>query len=68
MSERVSPFARRSNLLDLNFVELSAAASLAGWREKAGMEGWMKWAKDDEASIVDLGSPLGKYADDHCQA
>ena len=60
MSERVSPFARRSNLLDLNFVELSAAASLAGWREKAGMEGWMKWAKDNEASIVDLGSPLGK--------
>ena len=24
------------------------------------MEGWMKWAKDNEASIVDLGSPLGK--------
>ena len=29
-------------------------------REKAGMEGWMKWAKDNEASIIDLGSPLGK--------
>ena len=29
-------------------------------REKAGMEGWMKWAKDNEASILDLGSPLGK--------
>jgi hypothetical protein len=29
-------------------------------REKAGMEGWMKWAKDNEASIVDLGTPLGK--------
>ena len=29
-------------------------------REKAGMEGWMKWAKDNEASILNLGSPLGK--------
>jgi hypothetical protein len=24
------------------------------------MEGWMKWAKENEASIVELGSPLGK--------
>jgi len=25
-----------------------------------GFHGWMKWAEDNEASIVDLGSPLGK--------
>ena len=24
------------------------------------MEGWMKWGKENEASIVDPGSPLGK--------
>jgi hypothetical protein len=28
--------------------------------EKAGMEGWMKWAKKYEKSIVDDGAPLGK--------
>ena len=49
---------------------LGSAEGLAEWkatddekskeREKAGMEGWMKWAKDNEASIVALGSPLGK--------
>ena len=51
-------------------VYLGSPEGLAEWnatddeerkkREKAGMEGWMKWAKDNEASIVDLGSPLGK--------
>lgn len=29
-------------------------------QEKAGMEGWMKWAKDNEKSIIDNGAPLGK--------
>ena len=51
-------------------IYLGSAEGLAEWRatddeekkerEKAGMEGWIKWAKDNEASIVDLGSPLGK--------
>jgi hypothetical protein len=51
-------------------IYLGSAEGLAEWkatddekrkeREKAGMEGWMKWAKDNEASIVDLGSPLGR--------
>src|SRR6476659_7029274 len=51
-------------------IYLGSAEGLAEWkatddekrkeREKAGMEGWMKWAKNNEASIVDLGSPLGK--------
>ena len=27
---------------------------------KAGMDEWMKWAKKNEKSIVDLGAPLGK--------
>jgi hypothetical protein len=27
---------------------------------KAGMELWMKWAKQHERSIVELGAPLGK--------
>lgn len=29
-------------------------------KEKAGMEAWMKWIKDNEKSIVEVGSPLGK--------
>ena len=29
-------------------------------REKAGMDGWMTWVRENEASIVELGSPLGK--------
>jgi hypothetical protein len=51
-------------------IYVGSAEGLAEWkatdeekrkeREKAGMEGWMKWAKDNEALIVDLGSPLGK--------
>ena len=51
-------------------IYLGSAEGLAEWkatndemrkeREKAGMDGWMKWAKDNEASIIDLGSPLGK--------
>ena len=51
-------------------IYLGSATALAQWKatddqkrkeqEKAGMEGWMKWAKKNEASIVDLGSPLGK--------
>ena len=49
---------------------LASATALAKWRvtddqerkeqEKAGMDAWMKWAKKNEALIVDLGSPLGK--------
>ncbi|MGZ5147888.1 MAG: hypothetical protein ACXWCP_30505, partial [Burkholderiales bacterium] len=27
---------------------------------KAGMDAWMKWAKKNEKSIVELGTPLGK--------
>ncbi len=29
-------------------------------QERAGMEAWMKWDMDNKASIVDMGSPLGK--------
>jgi hypothetical protein len=29
-------------------------------RERAGIEGWQKWVQENEASIVDLGTPLGK--------
>ena len=48
-------------------INLGSAEGLAEWkatndemrkeREKAGMDGWMK---DNEASIIELGSPLGK--------
>jgi YCII-related domain len=51
-------------------IYLGSASALAQWKatddgkrkeqEKAGMDAWMKWAKENEASIVDLGSPLGK--------
>jgi hypothetical protein len=51
-------------------IYLGSAEGLAEWKatddekrkeqEKAGIEGWMKWAKNNEASIVDLSSPLGK--------
>ena len=27
---------------------------------KAGMDAWMKWSRDHEKSIVELGAPLGK--------
>ena len=27
---------------------------------KAGIDAWMKWAKKNDKSIVDLGAPLGK--------
>jgi hypothetical protein len=29
-------------------------------REKAGMEAWEKWVKDNQKSIVEQGTPLGK--------
>ena len=29
-------------------------------QQKAGMEAWMSWSKKAAASIVDMGSPLGK--------
>lgn len=29
-------------------------------KEKAGMEAWGKWMKDNEKSLVEGGSPLGK--------
>jgi len=51
-------------------IYLGSAAELDKWkaldentrrsREKAGMEAWSKWAKANEKSIVDAGSPLGK--------
>jgi hypothetical protein len=51
-------------------IYLGSATALAQWKatddqkrkeqEKAGMHAWMKWVKENEASIVDLGSPLGK--------
>ena len=51
-------------------IYLGSATALARWKatddrkrkeqEKAGMDGWMTWVKENEASIVDLGSPLGK--------
>ena len=51
-------------------IYLGSATGLAQWKatdnqkrkeqEKAGMDAWMKWVKENEASIVDLGSPLGK--------
>ena len=51
-------------------IYLGSASALAKWKatedqktneqEKAGMDAWMKWAKENEASIVDLGSPLGR--------
>jgi hypothetical protein len=51
-------------------IYLASASALAQWKatddqkrkeqEKVGIDAWMKWAKENEASIVDLGSPLGK--------
>jgi hypothetical protein len=48
-------------------IYLGSASALAQWKatddqkrkeqEKAGMEAWMKWAKENEASIVDLRLP-----------
>ncbi len=29
-------------------------------QDKAGMDAWMKWAKDHEKDIVDHGTPVGK--------
>lgn len=29
-------------------------------RQRSGMEAWMRWGKEHEASIVDTGTPLGK--------
>ena len=29
-------------------------------RQRSGMEAWMRWGKEHEASIVDKGAPLGK--------
>ena len=51
-------------------IYLGSATALAQWKatddqkrrelERAGMDAWMKWAKENEASIVDHGAPLGK--------
>jgi hypothetical protein len=51
-------------------IYLGSAEAMEKWRamdeeekkvkDKAGMEGWMKWATDNEKSIVDMGSPIGK--------
>ena len=34
---------------------------------QAGMQGWMKWATDNKASIIEMGGPLGKtkHVDKH---
>lgn len=29
-------------------------------RQRSGMDAWMQWGKEHEASIVDQGAPLGK--------
>ena len=49
-------------------IYLGSATALAQWKatddqkrkeqEKAGMDGWMKWAKENEESIVDVGPRL----------
>lgn len=49
---------------------LGSTASMDKWKElpeeervlkeKAGFEGWTQWIKDNEKSIVEVGSPLGK--------
>ena len=51
-------------------IYLGSASALAQWKaadeatrkkqEKAGMEGWMKWATENKNSIVDQGTPIGK--------
>ena len=51
-------------------IYLGSASALAQWKatdehkrkeqEKGGMDGWMTWVRKNEASIVELGSPLGK--------
>ena len=51
-------------------IYLGSATALAQWKatddqkrkeqEKAGMDAWMKWVKENEASMVDHGAPLGK--------
>ena len=51
-------------------VYLGSPAAMAQWnalddatkkaREKAGMQGWMKWANDNAGAIVGAGGPLGK--------
>ena len=51
-------------------IYLGSAEGFARWkamdeqkrkeREKAGMDGWMKWGRENEKSIVDQGTPLGK--------
>lgn len=51
-------------------IYFGSADALAKWREmdeetrkrqeKAGMDGWMKWAQDNEKFILDNGAPLGK--------
>lgn len=50
-------------------IYLGSAIALAKWKatddqkgkeqEQAGMDAWMKWVKENEASIVDHGAPLG---------
>jgi hypothetical protein len=29
-------------------------------RQRVGMEAWMRWGRDNEASIADAGTPLGR--------
>ena len=51
-------------------IYLRSATTLAQWKatddqkreelERAGMNAWMKWQKENEASILDHGPPLGK--------
>lgn len=52
------------------YIGTATAAEKAGWnamdaqtrkaREQAGMDAWMQWGSRYAASIVDMGTPLGK--------
>lgn len=51
-------------------IYLGSASAMEGWKnmnedlrqrqERAGKEAWQKWAKNNEAAILDIGTPLGK--------
>lgn len=52
------------------YIGTAEALGQSGWekmdeakrreREKLGMEAWMQWGEENRASIVDIGTPLGK--------
>lgn len=51
-------------------IYLGTAEAMEAWKtmsedlrkrqEQAGKEAWQKWAKDNEAAILDVGTPIGK--------